>query len=493
MDESFAFSAANIAKHVRCGELSIVEVLDHYAARLEKLNPVLNTHSYWNREQVWESAQFVQKNLEKWLKMGKPLRLAGVPIGIKDNIATKAIPTTCGSALLRDYCPEFSAEAVKKLTEEGAILFGKTNMDEFGMGSTNENSLFGPVLNPWNLARVAGGSSGGSAAAVAAGLVPVALGSDTGGSVRQPASFCGVVGLKPSYGRVSRRGLIAYGSSLDQIGPIAENVKDVSLVLDVIAGYDLLDSTSRQIKFEPIEQSIEGLSHLRGIRIGVIDEFFPEEMNEDVRNIIEASLEILKGLGAQIVRLKIPETEYLIPCYYLIAMAEASANLARYDGIRYGKQEKADTLEKLYLRTRTIGFGKEVKKRMMLGAFALSAGYCDDYYNKAIKVRKLISQKMAHAFQSVDVIVSPTVPNSAFPLGRGKKDPLEMYLADIYTVLANLTGLPAVSLPCGYDSHDMPIGLQFLAKPFDEKSLLQVAHIYEQSTKAMRRRPTIGR
>jgi aspartyl-tRNA(Asn)/glutamyl-tRNA(Gln) amidotransferase subunit A len=406
--------------------------------------------------------------------------LGGVPVGIKDVMSTRGLRTTAGSKILENYIPPYDCTAVARMEAAGAVVLGKTNCDEFAMGSSNENSAYHPVRNPRDLNRVPGGSSGGSAAAVAADMAVVALGSDTGGSIRQPASFCGVVGLMPTYGRVSRYGLIAFASSLDHIGPLAKTVKDAAIVLRAIAGRDPMDATSAEV---PVPDYVAELDKpVRGMKIGVAKEYFGEGLDDEVRQAVQMAIDKLKGLGCEIVPVSLPHTPYAIPTYYLIATAEASANLARFDGVRYGRRARGvKTLQEMYRRSRDEGFGAEVKRRIMLGTYALSAGYYDAYYLKAQKVRTLLTRDFDEAFRKVDAIVTPTSPTAAFRLGEKSNDPLAMYLADIYTVTADLAGIPGISVPCGETLEKLPIGLQILGKHFDEAAILRVAHAYEQA------------
>jgi aspartyl-tRNA(Asn)/glutamyl-tRNA(Gln) amidotransferase subunit A len=400
-------------------------------------------------------------------------------VGIKDVMSTRGVRTTAGSKILDKYVPPYDCTAVAKLESAGAVLLGKMNCDEFAMGSSNENSGFHSVRNPRDLGRVPGGSSGGSAAAVAADMAVATLGSDTGGSIRQPASFCGVVGLMPTYGRVSRYGLIAFASSLDHIGSLTKTVKDAAIVLSTIAGRDPMDSTSADL---PVPDYVAELDKpVRGLRLGVAKEYFGEGLDQEVRQAVEAAIEALKNLGCEIVPVSLPHTPYAIPTYYLIATAEASSNLARYDGVRYSHRARdVKTLSEMYRRSRDQGFGAEVKRRIMLGTYALSAGYYDAYYLKAQKVRTLLTRDFEQAFQKVDAIVTPTSPTAAFRLGEKSNDPLAMYLADIYTVTADLAGIPGISVPCGQTREKLPIGLQILGKHFDEATILRIAHAYEQ-------------
>jgi aspartyl-tRNA(Asn)/glutamyl-tRNA(Gln) amidotransferase subunit A len=419
--------------------------------------------------------------IDRMAAEGKPLPpLAGVPVAIKDVMSTRGVRTTAGSKMLDKYIPPYDCTAVARLEAAGAVVLGKTNCDEFAMGSSNENSAFYPVRNPRDLTRVPGGSSGGSAAAVAADMAVAALGSDTGGSIRQPASFCGVVGLMPTYGRVSRYGLIAFASSLDHIGPLTRTVKDGATVLQIIAGRDAMDSTSAEV---PVPDYVAELDRpIRGLRLGVAEEYFGAGLDDEVRQSVEVAIDQLKSLGCQIVPISLPHTPYAIPTYYLIATAEASSNLARYDGVRYTLRARGvKTLSQMYRRTRDEGFGAEVKRRILLGTYALSAGYYDAYYLKAQKVRRLLARDFDEAFQKVDAILTPTSPTAAFRLGEKSGDPLAMYLADIYTVTADLAGIPGISIPCGETKSKLPVGLQILGKHFDESTILRVAHAYSQA------------
>jgi aspartyl-tRNA(Asn)/glutamyl-tRNA(Gln) amidotransferase subunit A len=415
------------------------------------------------------------ERIDRMVNAGDPLPpLAGVPVGIKDVMVTKGVRSTAGSKILENYIPPYDCTAVARMEAAGAIVLGKLNCDEFAMGSSNENSAYGPVRNPRDKTRVPGGSSGGSAAAVAAGMTVAALGSDTGGSIRQPASFCGVVGLMPTYGRVSRYGLIAFASSLDHIGPLTRTVRDAATVLRVIAGRDPLDSTSADM---PVPDYVAELARpVTGLRVGVPKEYFGEGLDDEVRAAVEAGIDKLRAAGCEIVSISLPYTEYAIPTYYVIATAEASANLARFDGVRYGYRAKsARTLSQMYRESRDQGFGTEVKRRIMLGTYALSSGYYDAYYLKAQRVRTLLTRDFEAAFQTVDAIVTPTAPTPAFKLGEKADDPLSMYLADIYTVTADLAGVPGISVPCGQSRSGLPIGLQVLGRHFDESTVLRVA------------------
>ncbi|MBL7063196.1 MAG: Asp-tRNA(Asn)/Glu-tRNA(Gln) amidotransferase subunit GatA [Anaerolineae bacterium] len=421
---------------------------------------------------------------------GQPqgLPLQGIPLAIKDVLCTEGIPTTCGSRILEDFIPPYDGTAIARLKAAGAVILGKTNMDEFAMGSSTENSAFFTTRNPWDLSRVPGGSSGGSAAAVAAGECLGALGSDTGGSVRQPAAFCGVVGLKPTYGRVSRYGLVAFASSLDQIGVLAKDVTDAALLLGVIAGHDPRDSTSMDVPVPDYNGGLQDNNGLKRVRVGVPEEYFIEGMQPEVEAAVRVAVDQLADLGAEIVEVSLPHTDYALPVYYLIAPAEASANLARYDGVRYGLRVDGGGLLETYRATRGQGFGPEVKRRIMLGTYALSAGYYDAYYLKAQKVRTLIKADFDAAFEQVDVIVAPVTPTTAFRIGEKVDDPLQMYLSDVFTLSMNLAGICGLSLPCGFDGAGLPIGLQVMGPAFGEEAVLRVAYAYEQATEWHRQR-----
>ena len=485
--KAFELTATTIARDVTSGKLSIADVADFYITRTEAFAESLNSHLFFDADDVRRQAQFQTKRLQA----GESLSLAGVPVLIKDNISTKGVPTTCGSRILENFRPPYDAHVIERLRHAGALIFGKTNCDEFAMGSSNENSAFGAVKNPWDPSRVPGGSSGGSAAAVAADLAPISLGSDTGGSIRQPAALCGVVGLKPTYGLVSRYGLVAYGSSLDQIGPLARTVEDTALVMDVLAGHDDRDSTSvRSPTLPGYVQSLRRGASAQGLKIGVVKEFFGDGLDGATRAALEVAIAQFKKLGAIIEDVSIPSLKYSIAAYYIVATAEASSNLARYDGVRYGLrvQDGASSLKQVYRRTRSQGFGREVKQRIMLGTFVLSSGYYDAYYAKANRARQLLANDTARAFQKVDLLLSPTSPTTAFKLGEKVSDPMSMYLADICTIAANLAGIPGISIPCGFDAAGLPIGLQLMAPKFEEEKLLKGAYAYEQATQWHRQR-----
>ena len=445
---------------------------------IEAQNPTINAYLAVNRERAFHGAAAIDRLAAE----GRPLPpLAGVPIAIKDVLVMKGSPATAGSRILEGYQPPYDATVVKRLEEAGAVLVGKLNCDEFAMGSSNENSAYGPVRNPIALDRVPGGSSGGAAAAVAAGMAVAALGTDTGGSVRQPASFCGVVGVLPTYGRVSRYGLIAFASSLDRVGPVTRTVRDAAVLLGVIAGHDPLDATSAEW---PVPDYVQALERpVKGLRVGVPAEYFGEGLDAEVRSGVESAIEGLRQAGCLIQPVSLPHTQYAVPTYYLLATAEASSNLARFDGVRYRFRAKdANTLTAMYRETRGLGFGAEVKRRIMLGTYALSAGYYDAYYKKAQQVRTLLTRDFLTVFQQVDVLVTPTAPTPAFKLGEKMDDPLAMYLADIYTVTASLAGICGISVPCGKSSQGLPIGVQILAKHFDEASVLRAALAVENAT-----------
>ena len=457
-------------------KVSARELTAEYYARIKKQNPELNAFLALCPERAYTQAERIDAKIAG----GEPLPpLAGVPMAIKDVISTRGVTTTCGSRILENYIPPYDAWAVECLERAGAVLLGKTNCDEFAMGSSNENSAYGPVRNPVARDRVPGGSSGGSAAAVAAGLAVAALGTDTGGSIRQPGALCGVPGMMPTYGRVSRYGLIAFASSLDRIGPLATSVRDAAAVLGVIAGRDPNDSTAAAVS---VPDYLAGLQQpVKGLRIGIPKEYFAEGMDPAVRQKVEAGVELLKRLGCQPVELRMPHTDYAIATYYLIATAEASSNLARYDGVRYGLRIAGSTLLEMYKKTRGRGFGSEVKRRIMLGTYALSAGYYDAYYLKAQRVRTLVARDFGEAFSRVDAIITPTSPVPAFRLGERTAEPLQMYLADIYTVTGSLAGVPGISVPCGKTPAGLPVGLQILGPRFGEASVLQIAQAFEEA------------
>ncbi|MEA2205946.1 MAG: aspartyl-tRNA(Asn)/glutamyl-tRNA(Gln) amidotransferase subunit [Blastocatellia bacterium] len=467
-------------------EFTAQSVVESSLTAAETLNESLNAFLQIDREGAPLRASAIDALP---LSEKQDLKLAGVPVAIKDNICVKGLQTSCGSLILGDYQPPYNATAIARLISAGAVVVGKTNCDEFAMGSSNENSAFGPVKNPWDLSRVPGGSSGGSAASVAAGIVPVALGSDTGGSVRQPAALCGVLGLKPTYGRVSRYGLVAFGSSLDQIGIFGNNASDVATVLSVIAGRDSNDATTADV---PVPDYTENLSgDVKGLRLGVARALLGEGLDEEVHDSVRQAIEAYRELGAEIVDVELPNAKYAIAVYYIIATAEASSNLARFDGARYGfRAEGANKLREMYCRTRDEGFGPEVKRRIMLGTYVLSAGYYDAYYRKAQQVRALIRQDFINAFQKCEAVLTPTAPTPAFLIGEKLDDPLAMYLNDIYTVTANLAGVPGISVPCGLSSSGLPIGMQLLAPYWAEPTLFRLGDAY-QTARPFTARPSV--
>ena len=469
------FDIHAIRSAIQQRELTAMSLAESHFAQIEAGDAHIGAFLTLSKERALEQAD----RIDRLAAEGNPLPpLAGVPVAIKDVLSTRGVRTTAGSRSLEKYIPPYDSTAVARLEADGAVILGKTNCDEFAMGSSNENSAFFPVHNPRALDRVPGGSSGGSAAAVAANMAVAALGSDTGGSIRQPASFCGVVGLMPTYGRVSRYGLIAFASSLDHIGPLTRNVKDAAAILRSIAGHDPMDSTSSDFPVPDYVADLEKPVH--GLKLGVAKEYFGEGLDHEVRHAVESAIDSLKKLGSEIVPVSLPHTRYAIPTYYLIATAEASSNLARYDGVRYSlRAAGVKSLSDMYRRSRDQGFGAEVKRRIMLGTYALSAGYYDAYYLKARKVRTLLTRDFDEAFRKVDAIVTPTSPTPAFRLGEKSSDPLAMYLADIYTVTADLAGIPGISIPCGETKEKLPIGLQILGRHFDESTILRVAHAYE--------------
>jgi aspartyl-tRNA(Asn)/glutamyl-tRNA(Gln) amidotransferase subunit A len=457
-------------------KISARELAEEFFAAIERGNPELNAFLTVSTERAYAQADRVDAAVARGEALGP---LAGVPIAVKDVISTQGVRSTCGSKILENYVPPYDATAVERLESAGAVILGKTNCDEFAMGSSTENSAYGPVRNPVALDRVPGGSSGGSAAAVAAGLAVAALGTDTGGSIRQPGACCGVTALMPTYGRVSRYGLIAFASSLDKIGTFAGNVSDAAAVLGVMAGHDVNDSTSAAVPVPDYAAEIE--KPIKGLRIGVPEDYFGEGLDGDVKSKIENGIALLEGLGCRRIPLKMPHTDYAIATYYIVATAEASSNLARYDGVRYGLRVPGATLTEMYRRTRERGFGAEVKRRIMLGTYALSAGYYDAYYLRAMKVRSLIARDFSDAFQKVDAIITPTSPTPAFKLGEKTADPLQMYLADIYTVTGSLAGVPGISVPCGKTKAGLPVGLQIFGPHFGEGRVLQIANAFENA------------
>lgn len=468
-------------------ERTAVEIATATLARIEAVEPKVHGFLWVTADLALETAKKVDEKIAAGESIGL---LEGIPVAVKDNMCMAGIPTTCGSKILENFIPPYESTVTQKLRRAGAVIVGKTNLDEFAMGSSTENSGYQVTANPWDLSRVPGGSSGGSAAAVAAQECVVALGSDTGGSIRQPASLCGVVGLKPTYGLVSRFGLVAYASSLDQIGPFGRTVEDAAILLGAIAGYDPQDSTSLKVTIPDYTQSLK--TSLKGIKVGVITETFGEGLEPVVAKAVNQAIDQLKSLGAKVTKISCPRFRYGLPAYYIIAPSEASANLARYDAVKYGIREKADNLVSMYSKTRAKGFGAEVKRRIMLGTYALSAGYYDAYYLKAQKVRTLIKQDFEAAFEKVDVLVCPTSPTTAFKAGEKTADPLSMYLSDLMTIPVNLAGLPGMSVPCGFDAGGLPIGMQLISQVLREDILFQVGYAYQQSTDWHKQQPPLS-
>jgi aspartyl-tRNA(Asn)/glutamyl-tRNA(Gln) amidotransferase subunit A len=483
--ESFLMTITEARSAIDAGEISPSELVRAVLGRIEDVEEDVKAFVTVTGESAAAQAESVEARFR-----GKgEKRLLGIPIAIKDNICTDGVRTTCSSRMLEDFLPPYESTVTQRLGKEGFILIGKTNLDEFAMGSSTENSAFGHTRNPWDMSRVPGGSSGGSAAAVAADECIAALGSDTGGSIRQPAGFCGVVGLKPTYGLVSRYGLVAFASSFDQIGPITKNVMDASILMNIIAGHDPLDSTSVSRQIPDYTASLG--QDIRGVRVGVPKEYFIDGLDHEVEEFVRKAIDQLESLGAVPVEISLPHTGYAIATYYILATSEASSNLARYDGVKYGLREKGKDLLETYMNTRASGFGAEVKRRIILGTYSLSSGYYDAYYMKAQQVRTLIKRDYQNAFDNVDVIVTPTTPTTAFMVGEKMADPLQMYLTDIFTLSANLAGVPAISVPCGITTGNLPVGLQILGGHFHEETVLKVAYAYEQSTEWHKKRPNL--
>lgn len=472
-----SMTALQLGQMIKKKEVSVKEAVQESLAQIAALDGTLGSFVTVDEEGALKRAEEVQKGIDDGTITGA---LAGVPVAVKDNICTKDLLTTCSSKILSNFVPPYSAQAVDNLKAAGAVIVGKTNMDEFAMGSTTETSAYGVTRNPWNTEHVPGGSSGGSCAAVASCEVPYALGSDTGGSIRQPGSFCGVTGLKPTYGTVSRYGLIAYGSSLDQIGPIAKDISDCAAILEMIASYDKKDSTS--VKRDAYDFTSALLDDVKGMKIGIPSDYLSAGLNEEVKAAVLKAAEVLKAKGAEVEEFQLSLVEYAIPAYYVIASAEASSNLARFDGVKYGYRAKDyNGLHNMYKKSRSEGFGEEVKRRIMLGSFVLSSGYYDAYYLKALRTKALIRQSFDRAFKKYDVILGPVAPTTAPKLGASLSDPLQMYLGDIYTISVNLAGLPGVSVPCGTDSNGLPIGVQLIGDCFQEKKIIRAAYAYEQA------------
>ena len=479
-------SLTGAAKGLKNGDYSSRELTQAYLDRIEELDQKIRAFLTLTPDEALAQADEADTILKG---KGKKPPLLGVPIAVKDVLAVAGIRATCGSRILENFVPPYTATAVARLLEAGVVILGKTNTDEFAMGSSTENSAYGTTHNPWNLKRVPGGSSGGSAAAVAAHLAPAALGTDTGGSIRQPASFCGMTGFKPTYGRISRYGLIAYGSSLDSVGALAHDAADLATLYNLMAGFDELDATSVE---RPVPQvKLNGRVKIKGLRVGVPKEYFIEGLQPAVEDAVRAAIGELEGLGAQVKEISLPHTEYAVPVYYLIAPAEASANLVRYDGVRYGERVESEEMIDMFKQTRGSGFGNEVKRRIMLGTYALSAGYFDAYYGQAQKVRTLIKRDFEQAFESVDVIAAPVAPTTAFPIGEHSGDPLAMYLEDVFTLPANLAGIPGLAFPVGFDGDGLPIGMQLMGAYFEEERLFQATHAYQSVTDWHTRRPDL--
>jgi aspartyl-tRNA(Asn)/glutamyl-tRNA(Gln) amidotransferase subunit A len=479
-----ALTLRDAGEKLRKREITSVELTEAVFDRIRSTDETLHAYLTLNRDEAIASA----RRADERLRLGDGTSpLLGIPIALKDNFLTRGLRTTCASKMLGNFIPPYDATTVSKLRDAGVIIVGKTNLDEFAMGSSAENSAWFATRNPWDLERIPGGSSGGSAAAVAADQCLAALGTDTGGSIRQPAACCGIVGLKPTYGRVSRYGIIAFASSMDQVGPMTKNVRDAALLLQLLAGHDPADSTSMNRPVPDYSGALQ--SGIKGLRVGVPKEYFVAGIQPEVEKAVRAAIRELAKQGAMLEEISLPHTEYSVAVYYIVATAEASSNLARYDGMRFGYRAHAKDLGETYMLTRDEGFGAEVKRRIMLGTYVLSAGYYDAYYLKAQRVRALIKRDFDEAFRHCDVIVTPTAPTTAFKIGEKSQDPLQMYLSDIFTISINLAGLPALSLPCGFDDAGLPIGLQMIGKPFEEATILRVAHHYEQATEWHNKKP----
>lgn len=471
------YTAHEIHEKYISKELKVTDVIKAFFEKIKTDDEKIKAYITLCEEEALKDAEVIQTKIDNGEEIGP---LAGIPIAIKDNMCTKGIKTTCASKMLENFIPPYDATVITKLKDAGAIIIGKTNMDEFAMGGSTEHSAFFKTYNPVNLNKVPGGSSGGSAAAVAGNMAPISLGSDTGGSIRQPASFCGIVGLKPTYGLISRYGLVAFASSFDQIGPFAKDIEDTANLLNVIAGHDDMDSTSA--KLEKVDYTKALTNDVKGLKIGVPKEFMGEGVNEEVKAAIKNAVEKFKALGAEVSECSLPATDYALPTYYIVACAEASSNLARFDGIRYGyRTSNYESLDDIYKNSRSEGFGEEVKRRIILGTYVLSSGYYDAYYKKAQRVRTLVKEGYEKVFENYDLILTPTAPSVAFDVGSKVNDPLEMYMADLMTVSINLAGVPAISIPCGKDKEGMPIGLQLISKHFDESTLLQAAYTFEKN------------
>ncbi len=486
--ELFKLTIEELHKQLIEKKVKPSEILDSIYKRIESVDPKIKAYLLLTKELAYNMAK---KAEEKIMKNENITELTGIPVAIKDNMCLEGVPTTCAAKMLEGYKPPYTATVLERLKDAGAVFLGKLNMDEYAFGSSTENSSFFPTRNPWDLERVPGGSSGGSAAAVAADLCIAALGSDTGGSIKQPAALCGITGLKPTYGRVSRYGLIAFASSLDQIGPMTKTIKDNAILLKYIAGKDKKDSTTADIKVIDFAENLE--CDIKKFKIGIPKEYFIEGIQDEVKENVLSAIEFFRKKGAQIIDISLPHTDYAIDVYYIIAPAEASSNLARFDGVQYGLRDtEAENIIDMYKNSRQKGFGKETKRRIMLGTYVLSSGYYDAYYKKAQKVRTLIKQDFNFAFEKVDVIITPTSPTTAFKIGEKISDPLTMYLSDIFTIAPNLAALPGISIPCGFDKNNLPIGLQIIGKPFKEDDLYKIAYLYQKETNWHLKKPDIN-
>lgn len=483
--ELYRLGIEELARSLRRKDILVVELVESFLRRIEEVDPKIKAYLTVCYDEARKRAIECQKLLDE----GFDFPIVGIPMAIKDNICTEGIRTTCASKMLHNFIPPYESTATKRLLEKGYIMLGKTNLDEFAMGSSTENSGFFVTRNPWDIERIPGGSSGGSAAAVAADECIAALGSDTGGSIRQPAALCGVVGLKPTYGRVSRYGLVAFASSLDQIGPITKNVRDAAIILNIISGHDIMDSTSAPIDVPDFTTQLG--KDIKGIKVGIPGEYFIEGIDKDVEFAVKKAIGVIESLGAIPIEISLPHTGYAVATYYVLATSEASSNLARYDGVKYGFRAKGKDLLEMYMNTRAEGFGQEVKRRILLGTYALSSGYYEAYYKKAQQVRTLIKRDFDEAFKDVDAILTPTTPTPAFRIGEKVSDPLQMYLSDIFTIPANLAGVPAISIPCGFTPDGLPVGLQIMGRPFDEGTILRIAYAYESSVDWHKRKPQI--
>ena len=484
--ELYKLTIHELKEKLKRREISARELTLEFIKRIERVEKDIHSFITLTKDDALKQAE----DIDNKINAGKDLPLLGIPLAIKDLICIRRVRTTCGSKILSNYVPPYDATVIKKLRDSGAVFLGKLNMDEFAMGSSTETSHFGVTRNPWNLDVIPGGSSGGSAASVSADECAGSLGSDTGGSIRQPASMCGITGLKPTYGRVSRFGLVAFASSLDQIGPMTKDVTDTAILMNVISGRDPLDSTSADLPVPDFTKSL--LNNVKGLKIGIPKEYFVEGMDGDVEKSVKGAIELFKKLGAEIKEVSLPHTDYAVSAYYVVAPAEASSNLARYDGVKYGyRTDNSKNLLSMYKKTREEGFGAEVKRRIMLGTYTLSSGYYDAYYLKAQKVRTLIKKDFDDAFKNCDILITPTAPTSAFKIGEKFDNPIQMYLSDIFTISVNLAGVPAISIPCGFSKNGLPIGLQIIGRHFDEETVIRAAYTFEQNTNYHQKKPNI--